>query len=100
MTSVSGQERRARRHFSGEEKAAAVAQVLEHKLPMSQVARELGLTLSALRNWVKAAEDAAAKGEDLAQVAEIKQLRKDLARAKEEIDILKKAAAYFARTSR
>jgi transposase len=64
-------------------------------------ARELNLGYSLLQSWIAAAETAAAKGKGLSlaleEKAELQRLRKQVAEQAEELDILKKAAAYFAR---
>jgi transposase len=44
---------KTRRVFTDEQKAAAVNIVKQSGKPVSQVAKEMGLTESALRNWVK-----------------------------------------------
>ena len=68
-----------------------------------QVAGGLGLAEQTVGNWVKA-DDArrlrAAVGKPvIADQQEISRLKADLARARMEFDILKKAAAYFAKES-
>ena len=70
----------------------------------SSVAKTLGLSGQTLHNWVKA--DAAGRLREVAGKAvsaeqmEITRLRAELAKARMERDILKKAVAYFARESR
>ncbi len=66
----------------------------------AQVARELGLPEWRVQNWVRDSRKKVAKGSGNgfdAIVEENKRLRRELARAQEEAEILKKAAAYFAR---
>jgi len=70
--------------------------------PATQVARELGLRPNQIFKWRAALESKgeaafSGKGHPADPDPEKTQLRKDLAAAKEEIEILKKAAAYFAR---
>src|SRR3974377_2299976 len=71
---------------------------------VSSVARTLGISGQTLHNWVKA--DAAGQLRDgagkavSAEQMEIARLKAELARTRMERDILKKAAAYFARESR
>ena len=48
--------KKPRRKFTHEQKSAAVKIVEESGKPISQVAREMGLTESALRKWVKQAK--------------------------------------------
>lgn len=68
---------------------------------ISQTARELGITVNTLHNWVN--QYSKPKEPTMQQTqrhnAEMQRLRKQLARVTEERDLLKKAAAYFARES-
>lgn len=68
---------------------------------VSAAARELGVGYSLLQSWIKSAEMASTKGKGLAQAIEEKQelerLRRRLAETEEELEIIKKAAAYFAK---
>ncbi|PWC56805.1 transposase [Azospirillum sp. TSO22-1] len=70
---------------------------------VATVAKTLGLAEQTLHNWVKAAESGGLKGAAAPKVSaeqmEISRLRTELARVKMERDILKKAAAYFAKES-
>jgi transposase len=96
-------ERRVRRQFSEEFKAGAVRLVLEHGKTIGAVARELDLTASALRQWVKHAQAERTKGKSglmKEEREELVRLRKALRIAEEERDILKKATAFFAKQSR
>ena len=65
------------------------------------VAKELGLGDQTLRNWVKAAAEGKLKGAGSKVVTpeamELSRLRAEVARLKRENEIIKKAAAYFAR---
>lgn len=73
-------------------------------MSQARVARDLGITPGVMGNWkrelAEAVEltDPSAVGPG-ADAAEIQRLRKEVARLKEERDILKKAAAYFAKES-
>ena len=69
--------------------------------PLSQIANELGISDSCLRNWVKQADidDGMRGGVSTDEHAELIQLRRELRTAKMEIEILKRAAAYFAKES-
>ena len=70
---------------------------------VATVARNLGLSEQTLHNWVKAAGNGGLKSSTTPAVSaeqmEISRLRTELSRVKMERDILKKAAAYFARES-
>jgi len=95
--------KKPRRMFTPEQKSEAVAIVKQSGKPISQVAGEMGLTESALRNWVKKAELAerpAAQGAlSDAERQELIHLRRELKRVKMERDFLKKAATFFAKES-
>jgi transposase len=69
--------------------------------PVSQIANELGISDSCLRNWVKQADidDGKRGGLSTDEHAELVQLRRELRTAKMEIEILKRAAGYFAKES-
>lgn len=92
--------RRKRRSFTPEQKADAVRMVREVG-NLSQVARDLDLTQTALRNWVKQADIDQGKGPEDALTSEerkeLQQLRRRVRTLEMERDFAKKAAAYFAR---
>jgi transposase len=88
-------ERRKRRSFTPEFKAEAVRQVREGGKSMPQVAKELDLTESALRNWVREAEgdegkEPAAGVLSTAEREELMRLRKENRQLQMERDFLKK----------
>ena len=93
--------RRARRSFSDEFKAEAVRLVLEEGKTVPQVAKDLDLTVTAFRNWVERARADQGKGKPGALTTEerqeLAQLRKENRQLKMEREILKKAAAFFAK---
>lgn len=64
-------------------------------------ARELGMVEQTLRNWVKAASKGTLKGPKSGSVTpeqmELSRLRAELIRTQRELEIIKKAAAYFAK---
>ena len=69
---------------------------------IDQTARDLGIPISTLHGWVhrlSRKQHPADMQDAKALHEELKQLRKELARVKEERDILKKATAYFAKES-
>ncbi len=93
-------ERRARRAFSPEVKADAVRLVKSGKSP-AQVARELDLTVTALREWVKRADaDAGIRSPDVLATEErdeLARLRRENKQLRLEREILKAAATFFAK---
>ena len=93
--------RRTRRKFSEEFRAGAVRLVLDEGRTAGAVARELDLTESALRAWVVRAQADRTKGKSggltTVERDELARLRKENRQLRLERDILKKAAAFFAR---
>jgi len=95
--------RRARRSFSDEFRAGAVRLVLDEGKSVGAVARDLDLTVSGLRLWVMRARADRTKGKSggLTSVEreELAHLRKEVRQLRLERDVLKKAAAFFAKES-
>lgn len=93
--------RRQRRVFSEEFKAGAVRLVLDEGKSAGAVARDLDLTESALRTWVERARADRTKGKSggltTAEREELARLRKEVRTLRVERDVLKKAAAFFAK---
>lgn len=93
--------KKKRRSFTEEQKAEAVKIVKTSGKTVTQVAHEMGLTVSALRKWVKQDEinqNPTPRGPlTTDERAELARLRKELKRVEMERDFLKKAAAFFAR---
>jgi transposase-like protein len=93
--------RRARRSFSPEFKAEAVRLCKAGGRSVGQVAEELDLTETALREWVKRADADAGKGPPEVLTTEerdeLRELRKRVKRLEMEREILKKATAFFAK---
>ena len=93
-------EKRTRRRFTAEFKAEAVQRLLEGGKGLSEVATELGLSpgqLSGWRNEHQAAGSAEALARQKAEAAELQRLKRENKRLEEEVEILRKAAAFFAR---
>lgn len=99
---MSKQTRRARRTFTDEYKADAVALVENSGKSVGQVAMDLDLTETALREWVKQARTARGGGPPLNsdERNELKRLRDENRVLRMERDFLKKAAAFFAKESK
>ena len=89
--------------YNSEFKESAVKLTLESDQPVSHTARDLGVSSSTLHTWINK-YTYSAKGEkgrtDDHLYEELKRLKKENARLKEERDILKKAATYFAKETR
>jgi transposase len=93
--------KRPRRSFTDEFKAEVVKKVLLSGKTAGQVARELDLTETAVRNWVRQAQVDRGKGPPgaltTAEKQELAELRKEVRELREDREILKKAAAFFAK---
>ena len=91
--------------YTGEFREEAVKLVLEEHLSLSEAGRRLSLPPSTLRYWVKVYKvgklgDVGKTYRPLTDVEmELARTKKELAEVKMERDILKKAAAYFAKES-
>ena len=76
----------------------AVKQILEHGHSVANVSHRLGVSTRSLYKWIKLQQiPAAQRLEQSSQSEEMRRLKAELKRVTEERDILKKAAAYFAR---
>ena len=92
-----------KRRYTAEFRAEAVKLVLNEKVGLTEAARRLDLPAKSLANWVRAAragkpvkvQGAVHQVTDLE--AEVSRLRTENARLKMEREILRKAAAYFAK---
>lgn len=91
-----------RRQFSREFKREAVHLVVDRGVSVAQAARDLDLHQTVLRRWIQQYRDQPAgafpgQGRMTSADDEVRRLKREVARLKAERDILKKAAAYFAR---
>lgn len=91
-----------RQKFTAEFKREAVRLLNAGGKPAAVVARELGIPRNRLYKWAKDLEDKGAQafggsGRPKASNDELSVLKRENERLKEEVEILKKAAAYFAR---
>ena len=92
--------RRTRRSFTEDYKTGAVRLVLDEGKTVAAAARDLGLTESSLRNWVEHARADRTKGKTgltTMEREELARLRKEVRELRMERDVLKKAAAFFAK---
>lgn len=95
--------RRQRRKFTPEFKAEAVRLCRVGDRSINQIAKDLDLAETALRGWITKANESSAQppGEALSGTErdELARLRKQVKRLEMEREILKKAAAFFAKES-
>ncbi len=94
--------RKERRKFSDEYKAEVVALVRSSGKSIGAVSRDLDLTETAVREWVKRADVDGGKRNCLttAEREELSRLRRQVRVLEEERSILKKAAPSFAKETR
>ena len=92
--------RKARRKFSKEFKRDAVGLVRSSGQSMSKVGRELGVGSSVISAWVGMVEAEEKTGLKTPEQEELTRLRRDNDRLRMEVEILKKATAFFARDSK
>jgi len=83
--------------FNDDFKRDAVAQITERGYPVAEVSKRLGVSQHSLYAW-KRQFSGSSGGDD--KDAEIRRLKRELARVTEERDILKKATAYFAKDAK
>jgi transposase len=91
---------RTRRRFTSEFKTGAVRLLEESGRPLQAIAEELGVHANQLRTWRNehlAAGSAEALARQKAEAAELARLRRENKRLEQENEILKRAAAFFAR---
>jgi transposase len=96
-----------KRQFTHEYRAEAVKLVTEQGMQLTAAARKLSLSVQTYSNWVARARAGKLSAVDSHRLqlvsdlhAEVSRLRRELAIACEERDILKKATAYFAKLSK
>jgi transposase len=105
MESMGSKKRsRPRRSFTDEFKAEIVEVCQRGDRSVGQVARDFDLTETAVREWVKQAErDVGTRGDGgltSAERDELAALRRENRRLREDVDILKRATAFFAKETR
>jgi transposase len=98
MESMGKKKPRPRRSFTAEFKAEIVELCQRGDRSVGQVAKDFDLTETAVREWLKQAErDAGTRtdGPTTAEREELAQLRRDNRRLREDVEILKRATAFF-----
>lgn len=89
------------KRYTEEFKVEAIKQITERGYPVVEVAGRLGVSQHSLYQWLKHyGQPAKVRQEQQSQASELRRLKAELKRVTEERDILKKAAAYFAKESR
>lgn len=82
--------------YSDEFRSSSIKLALESNQPYAQTARDLGIKEGTLYHWISASKETTSSSNPLLS-EEMKRLRAENAKLKTERDILKKAAAYFAK---
>ena len=103
METMAKKRPRARRSFTSEFKAEIVELCRRGDRSIGQVARDFDLTETAVREWVKQADlDDGTRSDGLTsdERAELAALRRENRRLREDVDILKRATAFFAQETR
>ena len=86
------------RRYTDEFKAEAARQVIDQGRPAREVASRLGVSIHSMYAWVREQrKKPAVRHADASLASENRRLQAELRRVTEERDILKKAAAYFAK---
>jgi transposase len=102
METVAKKKPRPRRAFTPEFKAEIVERCQAGDRTVAQVARDFDLTETAVRKWVNQAEIDAGKRDGLSsdEREELARLRRDNRRLQGDVDLLKRATAFFAKETR
>lgn len=103
MESVGRKRPRPRRSFTAQFKAEIVDLCQRGDRTIGQVAKDFDLTETAVREWVRQAElDAGSRSDGLSsdEQAELAALRRENRRLREDVEILKRATAFFAKETR
>lgn len=103
MESMGKKRPRPRRSFTAQFKAEIVELCQRGDRTIRQVSDDFDLTETAVREWIKQAElDAGTRSDGLSsdEKAELAQLRRENRRLREDVDILKRATAFFAKETR
>ena len=99
-----GKKPRRRRSFTPEFKAEIVGLCQQGDRSVGQVAKDFDLTETAVRGWVKQAERDAGTRSDgglaSAEQQEMARLRRENRQLREDVEILKRATAFFAQETR
>src|SRR5215217_6048623 len=102
METVERKKSRPRRSFTAEFKADIVERCRRGDRSVGQVAKDFDLTETAVREWVRQADVDAGRRDGLTTTEreELSQLRRENRRLREDVEILKRATAFFAKETR
>jgi transposase len=102
MESMGKKKPRPRRSFTPEFKAEIVALCKQGDRSVGQVAKDFDLTETAVRDWVKQAEvdNGERDGLTSSEREELARLRRENTRLRQDVEVLKRATAFFAKETR
>ncbi|WP_193319060.1 transposase [Nonomuraea phyllanthi] len=102
MENMGKKKPRPRRSFTPEFKAEIVELCRRGDRSVGQVAKDFDLTETAVRQWIRQAEVDAGQREGLtsSERQELEALRRENRRLREDVDVLKRATAFFVRETR
>lgn len=102
METMERKQRRPRRSFTSEFKADIVERCQRGDRSIGEVADDFDLTESAVRAWVKQAEIDAGEqpGTTSADHEELTRLRRENRRLRDDVEVLKRATAFFVKETR
>ena len=92
-----------RNNYSSEFRSSSIKLALESEQPISHTARNLGININTLHTWISNQSNSKESNNMVknseCHFDEVRKLKKELSIVKQERDLLKKAAAYFAKES-
>jgi transposase len=102
METVAKKKPRSRRSFTPEFKAEIVERCREGDRSIAQVAKDFNLVESAVRRWVEQADIDSGQRDGLTsgEREELRELRRENRRLQADVDLLKRAMAFFAKETR
>jgi transposase len=103
MESMGKKKPRPRRSFTPEFKAEIIELCRRGDRSIGQVAKDFDLTETAVREWLKQADRDAGTGDGgltTSEKDELAQLRRENRRLREDVEILKRATAFFVKETR
>ena len=85
--------------YPAEFRRDVVAVARKHEAPLAQIAKDFGISEATLHNWLKKAdiEDGVSSGVTEKEAAELREAKKRIRLLEQENEILRPAAAFFAR---
>jgi len=87
--------------FPKEFRDDVVAIAMRHDCSYAQIAKDFGISESCVQRWVKIAETDSGRrsGTTTTEVAETRELRKQVKRLEQEVEVLRRAAAYLSQAN-